>query len=233
MQLRDVDASSQVYFKHLDHFDGAVEGWSDAEILSIEQQKAVAAASALVANAGPTPIVIWIIRGFVYPPTRPRSVGSALSRRTRASMTLHALRWIRRRSASSRPAAVRTRRNASPGACPTPSVPRGSIARRGTVACPMRARPMLIAVRTSSATRGRRRACAGRACRTRNARILREWRVLRQQVSGSAQLLGDIEYRGASLDKSSGAYCGFVDSATNSNCGNPDITVAPPYTWSP
>jgi hypothetical protein len=48
MQLPDVDASSEVYLKHTDHFEGAVEGWSDAEILTSDQQKAVALASDIV-----------------------------------------------------------------------------------------------------------------------------------------------------------------------------------------
>jgi hypothetical protein len=52
MQLPDVDASSAVYAKHTDHFEGAVEGWSDAEIITEDQRKAVVAAGASVGSAG-------------------------------------------------------------------------------------------------------------------------------------------------------------------------------------
>lgn len=54
-----------------------------------------------------------------------------------------------------------------------------------------------------------------------------------QSLSGAAQLLGDIEYRDANLSKTSGSYCGFVDSSTNSNCTGADVTLAPPYAWRP
>ena len=54
-----------------------------------------------------------------------------------------------------------------------------------------------------------------------------------QSVSGTAQLLGDIEYRGANQAESSGSYCGFVDNTITSNCTGADITQAPPYTWRP
>lgn len=59
------------------------------------------------------------------------------------------------------------------------------------------------------------------------------WFEKPQQASGSAVLLGDIEYRGANLNKSSGSYCGFVDSTINNNCASADVTVAAPYTWRP
>jgi hypothetical protein len=52
MQLPDKNASSAIYSKHTDHFEGAVEGWSDAEILTDAQRKAVAGAGALVGAAG-------------------------------------------------------------------------------------------------------------------------------------------------------------------------------------
>ncbi len=54
-----------------------------------------------------------------------------------------------------------------------------------------------------------------------------------QSLSGAAQLLGDIEYRGVNLSKSSGSYCGFVDGTTNSNCSGTDVTQPPPYSWRP
>ena len=52
-------------------------------------------------------------------------------------------------------------------------------------------------------------------------------------VSGTAVLLGDIEYRGANLTEASGSYCGFVDNTITSNCTGADVTVAPPYVWRP
>lgn len=57
------------------------------------------------------------------------------------------------------------------------------------------------------------------------------WFEKPQSVSGTAQLLGDIEYRGANMTESSGSYCGFVDNTISSNCTGADVTVAPPYTW--
>jgi len=51
MQLPDVNASSKVYAKHTDHFQGAVEGWSDAEILTDAQRAAIVEASAAVTPA--------------------------------------------------------------------------------------------------------------------------------------------------------------------------------------
>jgi hypothetical protein len=59
------------------------------------------------------------------------------------------------------------------------------------------------------------------------------WFETPQSVSGTAQLLGDIEYRNANMTKSSGSYCGFVDSTISSNCTGVDVTQAPPYTWRP
>lgn len=52
-----------------------------------------------------------------------------------------------------------------------------------------------------------------------------------QRVSGTAKLLGDVEYRGANADKSSGSYCGYVDATTDSNCAMKDVTVPGPYLW--
>jgi hypothetical protein len=52
-------------------------------------------------------------------------------------------------------------------------------------------------------------------------------------ASGTAVLLGDIEYRGANLNQSSGSYCGFVDNTITNNCAGADVTVAPPYVWRP
>ncbi|HXU65490.1 MAG TPA: sugar-binding protein, partial [Polyangia bacterium] len=57
------------------------------------------------------------------------------------------------------------------------------------------------------------------------------WFERPQSISGTAQLLGDIEYRGANQTETSGSYCGFVDNTISSNCTGADATVAPPYTW--
>ena len=58
------------------------------------------------------------------------------------------------------------------------------------------------------------------------------WFETPQSVSGTAQLLGDIEFRGANMTESSGSWCGFVDNTiTSANCGQADVTIAPPYTW--
>ncbi|NMO15672.1 sugar-binding protein [Pyxidicoccus fallax] len=54
-----------------------------------------------------------------------------------------------------------------------------------------------------------------------------------QAVSGTARLIGDIEYRGVGLNKSSGTYYGFVDASTPSASNTTDVTIAPPYTWRP
>jgi len=59
------------------------------------------------------------------------------------------------------------------------------------------------------------------------------WFEKPQSVSGTAQLLGDIEYRGANMTETSGAYCGFVDNTISSNCTAPDVTTPPPYAWRP
>jgi hypothetical protein len=59
------------------------------------------------------------------------------------------------------------------------------------------------------------------------------WFETPQSVSGTAQLLGDIEYRGANMTETSGSYCGFVDNTITSNCTGADVTVAPPYVWRP
>lgn len=41
MELPSIDASSDAYLKHTDHFAGAVQGWSDAEIISAEQRSVI------------------------------------------------------------------------------------------------------------------------------------------------------------------------------------------------
>jgi hypothetical protein len=53
-----------------------------------------------------------------------------------------------------------------------------------------------------------------------------------QGLSGTARLFGDVEYRGAGLNRNSGSFYGFVDANTASATIN-DVTVAPPYTWRP
>jgi hypothetical protein len=52
-------------------------------------------------------------------------------------------------------------------------------------------------------------------------------------IGDTAQVLGDLELRGANMSETSGTYCGFVDSTINSNCTMSDATVAPPYMWRP
>lgn len=54
-----------------------------------------------------------------------------------------------------------------------------------------------------------------------------------QTASGSAQLIGDIEYRGQGLNKSNGTFFGFVDSGTTAAGNTADVTVAGPYSWRP
>jgi Family of unknown function (DUF6055) len=53
-----------------------------------------------------------------------------------------------------------------------------------------------------------------------------------QSLAG-ATLLGDIEYRGQDLSKTSGSHCGFVDSTINNNCAGADVTTPAPYAWRP
>jgi len=52
-------------------------------------------------------------------------------------------------------------------------------------------------------------------------------------ASGTAVILGDVEYRGANLTETSGTFCGFVENTITSNCAGADVTVAPPYVWRP
>jgi Family of unknown function (DUF6055) len=52
-----------------------------------------------------------------------------------------------------------------------------------------------------------------------------------QTASGTAQVIGDVEYRGQGLNKSSGTYYGFVDSTINGASNTTDVTTAAPYTW--
>lgn len=54
-----------------------------------------------------------------------------------------------------------------------------------------------------------------------------------QGLSGSAQLIGDLEYRGQGLNKSSGTYYGFVDSSTSAASNTTDVSPAAPFTWRP
>ncbi len=54
-----------------------------------------------------------------------------------------------------------------------------------------------------------------------------------QSISGSAKLLGDIEYRGQGVNKSSGTYFGLVEGATSAAGSATDVTQAPPCVWRP
>jgi len=59
------------------------------------------------------------------------------------------------------------------------------------------------------------------------------WFEKPQTASGTTQLLGDIELRGASFGEASGAYCGFVDNTISSNCAGADLTTPAPFSWRP
>jgi len=52
-----------------------------------------------------------------------------------------------------------------------------------------------------------------------------------QGLSGSASLVGDVEFRGQGYDRSSGTCSGFVDAQTCEDAA--EVTVAPPYQWRP
>jgi hypothetical protein len=51
MQLPSVDDGSAIYLKYTDHFAGAVEGWSDAEIITAEQRKVITEIGPIVDSA--------------------------------------------------------------------------------------------------------------------------------------------------------------------------------------
>lgn len=51
MQAPDVNASSDIYEKHTDHFRGAAEGWADAETLTEAQRAVIVDADALITSA--------------------------------------------------------------------------------------------------------------------------------------------------------------------------------------
>ena len=51
MQLPNPNASSEVYLDHTNHFEGAAEAWADAEIITADQAKAIAAALAIASGA--------------------------------------------------------------------------------------------------------------------------------------------------------------------------------------
>jgi hypothetical protein len=53
-----------------------------------------------------------------------------------------------------------------------------------------------------------------------------------QAASGTARLYGDVEYRGEGLNRSSGAFYGFVDAMTQSATID-DVTPEPPYEFRP
>lgn len=52
-----------------------------------------------------------------------------------------------------------------------------------------------------------------------------------QGLSGSASLVGDVEFRGQGYNRSSGTCSGFVDSQTCEDAA--EVTLAPPYQWRP
>ena len=54
-----------------------------------------------------------------------------------------------------------------------------------------------------------------------------------QAASGMAQLVGDVEYRGQGLNRSSGTHFGYVDANTAPASNTADVTIAGPYTCRP
>lgn len=54
-----------------------------------------------------------------------------------------------------------------------------------------------------------------------------------QGVSGTASLIGDVEYRGVGTNVSSGTQYGFVDTTTTPPANTTDVTLAPPHAWRP
>ena len=53
-----------------------------------------------------------------------------------------------------------------------------------------------------------------------------------QGLSGTASLLGDVEYRGQGTNRSDGSFSGFVDDASQS-AAMTEVTTPPPYSWRP
>ena len=54
MELPNIDAGSDTYFRFTDHFAGAVEGWADAEIIREEQRQVVVETGLVVSVAAAT-----------------------------------------------------------------------------------------------------------------------------------------------------------------------------------
>ena len=54
-----------------------------------------------------------------------------------------------------------------------------------------------------------------------------------QSASGTAQVIGDVEYRGQGFSETSGTYYGFVDSTIQAATSTTDVTIAAPYAWRP
>jgi hypothetical protein len=54
-----------------------------------------------------------------------------------------------------------------------------------------------------------------------------------QSVSGSATLLGDVEFQSQNASKTSNVHYGFVDANSAGVANASDVTVAPPYAWRP
>ena len=51
-----------------------------------------------------------------------------------------------------------------------------------------------------------------------------------QSISGTAELFGDVEFRGVGFTETTGSFYGFVDNTIASETIN-DITTPPPYSW--
>ena len=54
-----------------------------------------------------------------------------------------------------------------------------------------------------------------------------------QGASGTAQIVGDVEYRGQGFSETSGTYYGFIDNTIKPATNTTDVTTAGPYTWRP
>jgi hypothetical protein len=52
-----------------------------------------------------------------------------------------------------------------------------------------------------------------------------------QSLSGSASLIGDIEFRGVGFTETAGTFYGFVDNTIAAATNTTDVTMAGPYTW--
>jgi hypothetical protein len=52
-----------------------------------------------------------------------------------------------------------------------------------------------------------------------------------QSLSGTASLIGDVEFRGVGFTESSGTFYGYVDNTITAATSTTDVTTPGPYTW--